>query len=79
MRPKRQLIRVVRTPAGDLTVDPTGKVAGRGAYVCPNRECAEVALRERRLEHALQMPVPDTVATDLRAVTNQAAQQPGRA
>jgi predicted RNA-binding protein YlxR (DUF448 family) len=73
------LIRVVRTPAGELKVDATGKVAGRGAYVCPSTECAEVALQEGRLERALQTPVPDTVAADLRAVTAQVAQQPGRA
>lgn len=67
MRPKRELIRIVRTPAGEIRVDVTGKVSGRGAYVCPTLECADVALRERRLEHALEVPLHDGVVAELRA------------
>jgi predicted RNA-binding protein YlxR (DUF448 family) len=77
MRPKRELIRVVRTPAGELRVDPGGKVSGRGAYVCPSAACAEVALNERRLERALEVPVPGAVASELRLVAGRGAQAPG--
>lgn len=51
---KRELVRVVRTLTGEVEVDPTGKRAGRGAYVCRNRACWELALRKKILEHALQ-------------------------
>ena len=79
MRPKRDLVRVVRTPAGEVRVDTTGKVSGRGAYVCPSDACAEVALRERRLEHALETPVPESAAVELRAVVSRGVQLSGKA
>ena len=66
MRPKRELVRVVRTPSGEVRVDATGKVAGRGAYVCPRPECADQALRQGRLQHALEVVMPATVADTLR-------------
>jgi hypothetical protein len=50
-RPKRELIRVVRTPDGHVLLDPTGKMSGRGAYLCAKRSCWEPALRKGRLEH----------------------------
>lgn len=61
VRPKRELVRVVRTPAGDVTVDPTGKLSGRGAYVCPDLRCLDLALQGKRLERALQQPIPPDV------------------
>src|SRR5215831_9604925 len=54
VRPKRELIRVVRTPAGHVELDPTGKKSGRGAYLCAKRSCWEPALRKGRLEHELE-------------------------
>jgi predicted RNA-binding protein YlxR (DUF448 family) len=50
---KRDMVRVVRTPVG-VRVDPTSKMAGRGAYLCRCRECWETALTQRRLEVALK-------------------------
>ncbi|MDQ7857349.1 MAG: YlxR family protein [Armatimonadota bacterium] len=73
MRPKRELVRVVRTPAGEVRVDPTGKVSGRGAYVCPAADCAEVALRAGRLEHALASPISDETALALRELAARTA------
>ena len=61
VRPKRELIRVVRTPQGEVHVDPTGKRAGRGAYVCPSAECLEKARKGRQLERALQHPLDEAV------------------
>lgn len=59
-RPKREMVRVVRTPAGTVNVDTTGKLAGRGAYICPQRSCWEQALKRRRLEAALHTTIdPD--------------------
>lgn len=51
--PKRQLVRLVRV-SGGVEVDPGGKRAGRGAYLCPAAECWEVGLKKGRLEHALR-------------------------
>jgi predicted RNA-binding protein YlxR (DUF448 family) len=51
---KRELIRVVRTPAGSVEVDLTGKKPGRGAYLCPQAECWTQALKKNRLDSALK-------------------------
>ncbi|MCL4295027.1 MAG: YlxR family protein [Anaerolineae bacterium] len=52
---KRDLIRVVRTPAGSLIVDPTGKANGRGAYLCRQASCWEKGLSKQRLAQALKV------------------------
>ncbi len=52
--PKRRLIRLVRVSGGGVEVDPGGKRAGRGAYLCPAVACWEVGLKKGRLEHALR-------------------------
>jgi predicted RNA-binding protein YlxR (DUF448 family) len=54
---KRDLVRLVRTPEGQLVVDKTGKQNGRGAYLCHQRSCWEAALRGRQLSKALKMEV----------------------
>ena len=56
-KPKRSLVRVVRTLAGAIEADPTGKKAGRGAYLCATRTCWEQALKKRLLERALKSPI----------------------
>ena len=55
--PKRELIRIVRTPEGSLRIDPKGKRAGRGAYLCRKWQCSETALQPRRLSQALKSKV----------------------
>lgn len=62
-RPKRQLVRVVRTPEGEVTVDETGKRSGRGAYLCRQRACWETALVRGQLERALKV----TLTADAKA------------
>jgi predicted RNA-binding protein YlxR (DUF448 family) len=63
-RPKRELVRIVRTPAGTIEIDRDGKRSGRGAYLCPDQECWETALRHRKLGQALKCQVSaDDVAT----------------
>lgn len=71
VRPKRQLVRVVRTPEGEVTVDFTGKRSGRGAYVCPDETCLNAAVTGKRLERALQHPVPEEVRQNLVRVLEQ--------
>lgn len=57
VRPKKELIRIIRSPSGEIEVDETGKKSGRGAYLCPNRACWEIALTKRSLEHALKTEI----------------------
>ena len=57
-RAKRELRRIVRTTAGDVVVDPTGRLAGRGAYVCPDTDCLSIAIKKGALSRALEIPLP---------------------
>ncbi|MEW6046232.1 MAG: YlxR family protein [Bacillota bacterium] len=65
VRPKRELIRVVRAPDGSVSVDSTGKRSGRGAYVCPRTACLEAARKGRQLERALERPVDEALFEQL--------------
>lgn len=53
VREKRELIRIVRTPDGNIDIDTTGRRTGRGAYLCPNLSCWETGLNGNRLDYAL--------------------------
>lgn len=66
MKSKKELIRIVRTPDGNIEIDPTGKQAGRGAYICPDTECLERAVRGKNLQKALQNEVSVAIIADLR-------------
>lgn len=61
MKPKRELIRVVRSPEGDVSLDFKGRKPGRGAYVCPDPACLQKARKARALERAFSAQIPDTV------------------
>ncbi len=50
MKPKTELIRVVRSPEGEVSIDSTGKKSGRGAYICSDRDCLKKAVRSKRLD-----------------------------
>ena len=60
-KPKREMLRVVRSPEGTVSLDFRGKVPGRGAYVCPNPECLKKAVRSKALERNLEVPIPPEV------------------
>ena len=60
-REKRQMIRVVRTPEGAVTLDFGGKMNGRGAYICPNPDCLKKALRSKALDRSLEVTIPEEV------------------
>ncbi len=66
VRPKRELLRIVRTPDGHVLLDPTGKKSGRGAYLCARRSCWQIGLNKGRLEHefALTLPAEDRAALE---------------
>ena len=61
MKPKKELIRAVKSPAGEISIDLTGKKSGRGAYICPDKACLKKARKGKRLEKALETAIPDSV------------------
>ena len=58
---KSALIRVLRTPEGEITLDLVGKKSGRGAYICRSAECLKKARKSRRIESALECSIPDEI------------------
>ena len=65
MKPKRDLIRVVRSPDGDLSLDFKGKKPGRGAYICPNAECFARIRKSRAVERALSVTIPPEIYDEM--------------
>lgn len=60
-KPKVELLRVVRTPEGEIDLDFKGKMNGRGAYICPDPECLRKAQKAKSLERSLEVPIPEEV------------------
>ncbi|MDR1589592.1 MAG: YlxR family protein [Oscillospiraceae bacterium] len=65
MKPKRELIRVVRSPEGVVSLDFKGKSPGRGAYLCRNADCLKRAVKSRALSRAFGAEIPEAVYTGL--------------
>ena len=65
MKPKRELIRVVRSPEGAISLDFRGKAPGRGAYVCPNPDCLKKAIKSRAIERAFETQIPEEIYAQL--------------
>lgn len=61
MKPKKELIRVVKSPEGEISLDFTGKKSGRGAYVCRNTECFNKARKARRFEKAFSCRIDEDI------------------
>ena len=66
MKPKKELLRVVRSPEGVVSIDFRGKAPGRGAYVCRDAECLKRAVKAKGLERAFGVSVPEDVLEALR-------------
>jgi len=60
-KPKRELVRVVRSPEGEVSFDITGRKAGRGVYLCPSLSCLAKAKKSRALSRALECEIPEEV------------------
>ena len=60
-KPKKELVRVVKSPEGEISLDTTGRKPGRGAYVCRSADCLRLARKARRLERAFSCQIPDEV------------------
>jgi predicted RNA-binding protein YlxR (DUF448 family) len=65
MQPKKELIRIVKTAEGEIKVDSTGKLNGRGAYICKNVECLKKAQKANALSRAFEMSVSPEVYSQL--------------
>ena len=66
MKPKKELIRAVRSPEGVVSLDFKGKNPGRGAYVCKNSDCLKKAIKSKALERALSAAIPEEIYDVLR-------------
>ena len=66
MKPKKELIRVVRSPEGTISLDFRGKAPGRGAYLCRSDECLKKAIRGKAIERAFSTQIPEEVYDRLR-------------
>ena len=62
---KRELMRIVRTPEGNVVMDPSGKLAGRGTYICKKRSCLETAAKGKRFERSLKHSVSPAVVQEI--------------
>src|SRR5438046_9607918 len=90
-KPKRELLRVVRTPDGHVILDATGKKSGRGAYLCARLSCWETAIKKKRLEQEFELTISEEDRAGLDAfiatlpkdepaappVASQSSRQPG--
>lgn len=61
MKPKKEMIRVIKTAEEEIILDTTGRKNGRGAYVCPNGACLKKAIKSKGLERSFKMPIPNDV------------------
>lgn len=69
---KKELVRIVRSPEGDISLDTTGKKSGRGAYICPSADCLKKAVKSKRIDKILEVTVPVSVYEDAeRMLTEQ--------
>lgn len=62
---KQNLIRVIRTPEGNICLDKTGRMNGRGAYLCPEVECFNKAVKSKAIERALKVSISDEIYSEL--------------
>jgi len=67
-KPKKEMIRIIRTPDGKIEIDKTGKKSGRGAYLCCSVECLDIAFRENSLNKSLKQDIPRQTLDELRKV-----------
>ncbi|SHE63340.1 RNase P modulator RnpM [Clostridium fallax] len=66
MKPKKELIRIVKSPEGEVSLDLTGKKSGRGAYICRDLECLEKAFKAKRLNKNLETNISEEIYERLR-------------
>lgn len=65
MKSKKEMIRVIKTPEDEIMIDATGRKNGRGAYICPSRDCLAKAIKSKGLERSFKMSIPTDVYDQL--------------
>ena len=73
MKPKKELIRVVRSPEGSVTLDFKGKAPGRGAYLCPDLQCLKKARKSGSIGRVLEVEIPAEIYDEMETVMEQEA------
>lgn len=68
---KTELIRIVKNQIGEIKLDKTGKLPGRGAYICDKTECLEKAIRSKKLEKVFETKIEENIYQDLKNTINQ--------
>ena len=69
MKPKEQLIRVAKSPCGEISIDDTYKKPGRGAYLCKNEKCYKRAIKAKAFSRMLKSPIPEDVLSRVESIT----------
>jgi predicted RNA-binding protein YlxR (DUF448 family) len=72
--PKQELVRIVKTKEGEISLDTTGKKAGRGAYICKKAECLKKAVKAHRLEKCFECDIPEEIFVSLEEELKNAAE-----
>ena len=68
--PKKELLRIVRTPEGEVKVDQTGKLNGKGAYISRSKEALEIARKKKVFDRALEIAVPEEIYEEISRIIN---------
>ncbi len=74
MKPKLELIRIVRSPEGEISLDTVGKASGRGAYICKNAECLKKAEKNGRIARTLEVAIPKDIFQKIESELNSVAE-----
>lgn len=70
VKPKKELLRIVKSSESDISIDTTGKKNGRGAYICKNEKCLDMAIKNKRLSREFEMAIPTEIYDKLREELN---------
>ena len=73
--PKKELVRVLKTPEGEVIVDLTGKKSGRGAYICKDTTCLKKAIKSKRIQSNLEIEIPEEIYLELEKELEKANEQ----
>ena len=73
--PKKDLVRVLKTPEGEVIIDLSGKKSGRGAYICKDKACLKKAIKSKRIQSNLEIEIPETIYLELEKELSLANEQ----
>ena len=73
--PKKDLVRVLKTPEGEVIIDLSGKKSGRGAYICKDKACLKKAIKAKRIQSNLEVEIPDAIYLELEKELSLANEQ----